>query len=134
MPLKMHINMSTTKVIKLAEKIDRKYSLVSFAGDKTDQEAARIIDTIRSGTDIIKQMAQNRVAGTFKLMYSEKFGEERKIILENIIWAQDSNAAWHNFIRDQFIQRALPILNKTGMNFEDGPWSITIPTPRDLKK
>jgi hypothetical protein len=125
MLLNTYIGMSTKSIIKLAEKFEKKYSVIKNADSFS--EAKRIEQTIKNRFEKLMSDLKNAgISATVQLNYDSGFFTGGKIVITKITWSSNIDEANKNYFTSKFNE--IPnYLNTEGFKFQDGPWDITLP-------
>lgn len=117
--------MLKTNITKLADKFEKKYSVIKNADSFS--EAKRIEQTIKNRFEKLMSDLKNAgISATVQLNYDSGFFTGGKIVITKITWSSNIDEANKNYFTSKFNE--IPnYLNTEGFKFQDGPWDITLP-------
>jgi hypothetical protein len=120
MPLNTYIDMSTKNIIKLAERFYIKYA------DNYSEEKRIVQTIIAKFSNFIAELKRYSVSVTLVLDYDTGILAGGKIVAKEITWSAETTKEEKAYL-GSFIPKILELLNTVGMNFQDGPWNVTLP-------
>ena len=118
--------MYTKTIIKLANKFEKKYTLISIATTKSE----KIKQDISNGlSDFVSQLYDDNVSVTLILGREKGIGtwfKGSKIEIKKQVWSENTTGELKAKYRNG-LQQILNYVNQPGMNYEGGPWTFTLP-------